>query len=43
MEFVESAESARNARDDKGFLVAGGGGFRHFTQNFLLLLHLSDW
>lgn len=28
MEFVEAAESACNARDDKGgFLVAGGGGF----------------
>lgn len=45
MALVESAESACNARDDKGgFLVAGGGRISpSHLHNVLLLLHLSDW
>lgn len=42
MALVESAESARNARDDKGgFLVAGRGGFRHFTFTMFYFCYIS--
>lgn len=42
MALVESAESACNARDEKrGFLVAGGGGFRHLTFTMFYFCYIS--